>query len=64
MKLLSDKSLNSTIENCIEQFLPNTLIKYQPKNLKLIPYYEQISKEIPIFLHLRPEAFIRHIVGD
>lgn len=61
MKFSSDKSLNSTIENIIEQFLPQSLCKYQKKNFKLNSYYKKISNVIPIFLHGRPETFVKHI---
>jgi len=61
LKLLSDKSLNSILENIIEQFLPQTLSKYQTKNYKHSSNYKQISKEIPLFLHGRPETCFKHV---
>ncbi|KAF0740488.1 zinc finger BED domain-containing protein 1-like [Aphis craccivora] len=61
LKFSSDKSLNSTIENIIEQFLPQSLCKYQKKNFKLNNYYKKISNVIPIFLHGRPVTFVKHI---
>ncbi|KAE9543481.1 hypothetical protein AGLY_002281 [Aphis glycines] len=47
LKLTSDKSLNSTIETIIDQFLPESLKKYHLKNLKLTGE--------------RPEPFVKHI---
>jgi len=41
LKLTSDKSLNSTIETIIDQFLPESLRKYQLKNLKLTGEYKK-----------------------
>lgn len=42
-KLTSDKSLNSTIETIIDQFLPESLRKYNLKNLKLTGEYKKIA---------------------
>jgi hypothetical protein len=41
LKLTSDKSLNSTIEIIIDQFLPESLRKYNLKNLKLTGEYKK-----------------------
>lgn len=61
LKLTSDKSLNSTIETIIDQFLPESLKKYHLKNLKLTGEYKKMSNVIPNFLHRRPEPFVKHI---
>lgn len=61
LRLLSDKSLNSILENIIEQFLPQTLYKYQKKNVKLEAQYNQISNTLPTFLRGRPKAFVKHV---
>jgi len=61
LKFSSDKSLNSIVENIIEQFLPQSLCKYQKQNFKLNNHYKIIPNVIPIFLHGRPETFVKHI---
>jgi hypothetical protein len=61
LKLTSDKSLNSTKETIIDQFLPESLKKYHLKNLKLTREYKKISDAIPKFLHGRSEPFFKHI---
>ncbi|KAL4153888.1 hypothetical protein QTP88_001721 [Uroleucon formosanum] len=61
LKLTSDKSLNSTIETIIDKFLPESLRKYNLKNLKLTGEYKKMSNVIPKFLHGRPEPFVKHI---
>lgn len=44
LKFSSDKSLNSKIENIIEQFLQQSLCKYQKKNFKLNNHYKKNIK--------------------
>lgn len=63
LDLLNDKSLNSILENIVEQFLPQTLYKYQKKNFKLTAHHNQISNTLPIFLHGRPKTFVKHVHG-
>lgn len=61
LNIFIHKSLNSTIENIIENFLPQSKCKYQKKNFRLMIHYKKISNFIPIFLHERPETFVKHI---
>jgi hypothetical protein len=61
LKLTIDKSLNSTIDTIIDQFLSESLRKYNLKNLKFTGEYKKISDATPKFLHGRPKPFVKHI---
>ncbi|XP_033096346.1 uncharacterized protein LOC117100667 [Anneissia japonica] len=56
-----DRSITSVCQSIIEEFLPESMVKYIKNNIKALEGYSAYPLNIPEFLLSRPAKFYKHV---